>query len=463
MTRFFRLTLVARAAIALLLFACSGSPGVGLLNAVPDAGGEVDSGAASSGDATVDATPDGGAADGALDAGGDVRLDGSLDAAPIDAGPVGDAGDAGCDAGDTCAGKCGQLVDGCGRKVNCGGCEAGTCGGGGTANVCGSGTCSPTCAGKACGASDGCSGVCAQGSCPSGEKCVAGTCTCDPGTCAGCCEGTACEPGTATAACGHGGGVCQSCTGEGQTCGGSGHAGVCGCTPHCTGCGGDDGCGGTCNTCSSGQTCVGGACVCNATSCPNGCCEGSSCLTGTSTSACRSGGALCGTCSSGLECAGGNCLNATNVWNGSTGWSTNTQITVDPGDTYVYFIDQNNSTTDCIVWRVPTAGGAPQIVAGGLRWPVNIVVDSSQEVYWQNVLDDVIMTCSASACSPRVLATGVNYPSAMALSNATLYWDACDSTGMVCNTWQMPTAGGTPSPLNYTSYSLAAAWLCTST
>lgn len=79
---------------------------------------------------------------------------------------------------DTCAavaGRCGALPDGCGGRLECGGCAAGqTCGAGGP-NVCAVGTCTPTtCAaqGKNCGdLSDGCADVLACGSCTSPEFC----------------------------------------------------------------------------------------------------------------------------------------------------------------------------------------------------------------------------------------------------------------------------------------------------
>jgi len=42
------------------------------------------------------------------------------------------------------------------------------------------GECTPVCTGKACGAPDGCDGICAVGSCPKDSHCTAGACIEDP-------------------------------------------------------------------------------------------------------------------------------------------------------------------------------------------------------------------------------------------------------------------------------------------
>src|SRR6266542_893745 len=79
---------------------------------------------------------------------------------------------------------CGRIGDGCGRLLDCGDCASPlTCAGGGTANVCGaapdSGACMLTnCSpqnGKYCGVvGDGCGGKIDCGGCPAGEACGAG-------------------------------------------------------------------------------------------------------------------------------------------------------------------------------------------------------------------------------------------------------------------------------------------------
>lgn len=96
----------------------------------------------------------------------------------------------------TCAGvgaECGEIPDGCGGKLDCGGsCAPGQHCGGGGANKCGANECNPrSCAqvGAACGyASDGCSLAIDCGGCPSPTVCGGGgkdnQCGCKPKTCA---------------------------------------------------------------------------------------------------------------------------------------------------------------------------------------------------------------------------------------------------------------------------------------
>lgn len=60
----------------------------------------------------------------------------------------------------------------CGAAGGGGGSTAGS----GATGVGAHSTCTPSCAGKACGDDDGCSGVCEDGACPSGQVCVSGTC-----------------------------------------------------------------------------------------------------------------------------------------------------------------------------------------------------------------------------------------------------------------------------------------------
>jgi hypothetical protein len=99
-----------------------------------------------------------------------------------------------------------------------------------------------------------------------------------PGACTGgevCCSGACTALGTIED-CGFCG---DACTGTGETCGGGGTPGVCGCDPDCTGatCGDSDGCGGTCivQDCPSPQICLpDGTCGCEAPRIPldNGAC-----------------------------------------------------------------------------------------------------------------------------------------------------------------------------------------------
>jgi hypothetical protein len=128
-------------------------------------------------DASVDATSSSsGGSDSSAPPGSDSGADGF--------GSFGDGGGTGC-VPSTCAqlnASCGAATDTkCGGVVQCGGCDAGTCGGGGTPNVCGGtgggnpDSCSPmTCAGQsiACGqAGDGCGNTLQCGTCNLPQSC----------------------------------------------------------------------------------------------------------------------------------------------------------------------------------------------------------------------------------------------------------------------------------------------------
>jgi hypothetical protein len=208
---------------------------------------------------------------------------------------------------------CGSIGDGCGGTLACGDCPTGqTCGGAGIANVCGAPagtctatTCTPT-GGRYCGdIGDGCGKALACGGCPSGQTCNAGVC----GPPAGCTALT-CTPaggrycGNVGDGCG-GTLACGACP-SGQTC----NAGVCtppaGCTPlTCTQAGGNycgtvgDGCGGTlaCGNCPTGQSC--GTVTANVCA-PSGSCTPLVCQ--------QTGGKYCGVigngCGGSLDCGG---------------------------------------------------------------------------------------------------------------------------------------------------------------
>jgi hypothetical protein len=77
-------------------------------------------------------------------------------------------------------------------------------------------------------------------------------------------------------------------------------------------------------------------------------------------------------------------------------------------------------------------------------------------VYWLNTGSSTLMTCAASSCTPTVLATGQYFPGALVVLGSTVYWNAFDSTGKICHTWQMPTGGGIPTVWGPCSNGLAA-------
>jgi hypothetical protein len=196
-------------------------------------------------------------------------------------------------ASTACAGTCGLVSDGCGSTIDCEAnaatrCPAGqTCGGGGVAGQCGSGStsCTPfvvttVCAGKCGQVSDGCGGA---------YQCdgTNGGAVCDPNagqTCGGAgvpnqCGAPACTPLSRNQACptnscgqvGDGCGAlidCGGCTGAGQVCGLTtpNRCGTPTCTPTpvATACAGkcgsvSDGCSGSynCTSANGGVTCTG--------------------------------------------------------------------------------------------------------------------------------------------------------------------------------------------------------------
>jgi hypothetical protein len=79
----------------------------------------------------------------------------------------------------------------------------------------------------------------------------------------------------------------------------------------------DDACGsggGSCVACQGNESCVNKACavaVCGPSSCPNGCCQGTKCLTGDDNSACGKDGVACVACKSTEICSDYRCVAGT--------------------------------------------------------------------------------------------------------------------------------------------------------
>jgi hypothetical protein len=188
--------------------------------------------------------------------------------------------------GGTATGGGGGTAGGTGGGTNTGGGGGGgggaldsgvTCGPLTCPNGCCDGnTCVPGQSGEKCGRAGG-----ACNACPGSEACVDGACGGCLQTCTtGCCSGSTCAPrGVDT--CGANASACSTCGITADTCTGSGQ---CEC--------------GNGSACALGQRCTGGACVCDATSCPDGCC--------TSSGAClrpgQQSGSQCGL--NGIACAG---------------------------------------------------------------------------------------------------------------------------------------------------------------
>ena len=161
--------------------------------------------------------------------------------------------------------------------------------------------------------------------CPAGEACVGGKCACDPSTCDGCCTADGCIP---TSSEGHRlrhqgrglhglperpelpGGACVC---DAKECpNGCCNNGICvpstSQTPASCGKGGA-----ACASCAAGLDCVAGSCKCDATTCANGCCDANGvCQPGNKGEACGTAGASCASCGAGQDCTGGSCsCNAT--------------------------------------------------------------------------------------------------------------------------------------------------------
>jgi hypothetical protein len=154
-------------------------------------------------------------------------------------------------AAQTCAGKCGSVLNNCKLRVDCGSCA-----------------CDPPCV--ACQHCNAATGVCQSDSDQLGDACGQpgqfcqddGACACDASSCAacqscqptglcsatcdgiGCCNGATCQPGTANDACGTNGETCQICSNATPVC-------VNGACAACS----------EANPCPAGQFCAGGACL----------------------------------------------------------------------------------------------------------------------------------------------------------------------------------------------------------
>jgi hypothetical protein len=156
--------------------------------------------------------------------------------------------------------------------------------------------------------------------CGIGDTCSSGQCTCGGGgTCAGCCNGSTCEALTSesSTSCGSGGAACEACPG-GDTCNTSNGQCVCNASSCPNGCCSGTTCiayasesngscgamGAACTACGSNQACdtANGECVCNATTCAHGCCNGNACVLygSESPTECGAAGAACQTCTNGV-------------------------------------------------------------------------------------------------------------------------------------------------------------------
>jgi DNA-binding beta-propeller fold protein YncE len=223
----------------------------------------------------------------------------------------------------TCAGKCGSVLNNCKKRVNCGTCDCDA--GCPVCQVCQriTGACMPDPAqvGDGCGEpgqvcrGDGecgcdahsCLGCCQDDTCvehcPDCQICDAGQCV----PCPGCCNGTGCHDGDTDDVCGKDGGTCVACPAEEMCVGGGCTCRPTTCEAQGTTCGSiPDGCDGTlqCGDCDQCTICDAGQCR----TCP-GCCDGSGrCQDGDTNAACGLSGAICAVCTGRDACVDGACV-----------------------------------------------------------------------------------------------------------------------------------------------------------
>lgn len=222
----------------------------------------------------------------------------------------------GCCLGNQCVTTQSPTTCGMGGRA-CADCGATACNGGQcvtsscNATTCPTGCCiGATCViaptDFACGRSGAACESCGSGTCDGGA-CSGG---CSAATCPnGCCLGGVCQAGTSQTACGSGGATCSACT---TSCSNKQCVDPCG-PSNCTGCCSSGVCrsgtsstacgvgGQSCASCGAGSSCSadGGVCIttssCNASTCPNGCCDGTTCRSSTATT-CGTAGRSCTSC-----------------------------------------------------------------------------------------------------------------------------------------------------------------------
>jgi hypothetical protein len=230
-----------------------------------------------------------------------------------------------CDGKGTCPA---QTTTNCAdNQCTADGTDCSTCTDEPAATTCAGGHCGPI--SNNCGHTVQCSTTCSGTGQTCGGGGFPGLCGCTPQSTSQTC-GSHC--GTLDNNCGQSV-DCGGCTAP-QTCGGGGTANVCGCTPSCTGkCGGSDACGGTCpDNCVAPQTCGGGgtANVCGCTPNCTGKCGGSNACGGTcpnncvAPQTCGGGGTVnvCGCTPNSSACAGRTCGSVSNGCGGTVSCGT---------------------------------------------------------------------------------------------------------------------------------------------
>ena len=275
-------------------------------------------------------------------------------------------------------------------------------------------------------------------------------------------------------------------TGGQGPAGGSGGSSVCSlpgqefCQTACTDLKTDSSnCGGCGNLCDQGQRCSGGSCVCDGTSCPNGCCSDKTCVDQSAQAAgkCGKPGMACVACSTDAYCTQGACaclfpdrsacgsemcidLQTNKDHCGSCSKTckdgcsagqcfvhlatvAEDEIGIAVNATDVYFTMSRAGT----VSRVSRSGGAVQVLATSQPFPApgEIALDS-KNVYWVNQGASQgtgsVMKLSLTGNTPEALATSEIGPIAIAIDGSNVYWAGYADVGEGA-IMKVPIAGGT--------------------